>query len=218
MKSAATCTAPGDSWQGGCALKAEARHLDEDTLNLLVDQAIEGEDLRAAQEHLASCPTCARRLAGLKTLCLAVESLPDMPFRRDISEEVVASIWRRNRARPWPLLALGGAQGLLAAAVLSAVWGQVVAAMDSIGQATFGFSTSLWTSWGWPSLMTWWFQARAEAMGQCTGALTAMNRLVLHVSGVSLPEAVGLALTALALAVAGNALLVGRHRGAGVEA
>ncbi len=75
-----------------------ADHLDNNTINEYLDSALEPARRAEVESHLAACPTCAARLAELRVLFAALESLPDAQLEHDLSSAVIESIRRAKLA------------------------------------------------------------------------------------------------------------------------
>ena len=73
-------------------------HLNDTALNEYLDFVLEPARRAEVESHLAACPACAARLAELRTLFAALESLPDAPLERDLSSAVMESIRRAKLA------------------------------------------------------------------------------------------------------------------------
>ena len=98
-------------------------HLDHNTLNEYLDSALEPARRAEVESHLAACPDCAARLAELRALFAALESLPDAPLERDLSSSVVAVLNKR-------LVMSGSANALYSRPVLRLIF--VVQALASL--------------------------------------------------------------------------------------
>ena len=98
-------------------------HLDNTTLNLYLDDALDAKTRAHADAHLAACEICQRELDELRALVSTFETWSNEPIPRDVSSVVVARIAQRplpaNVSR-WGGLVLG-AQIILAALLF--VWG-----------------------------------------------------------------------------------------------
>ena len=98
-------------------------HPAETELHALLDGELDAEARRRVERHLASCPACARRLAGAQDLFVQIASLPELTLGRDLSRPVLRSL-RRER-RPMPVLGLLGLQSLAAVALIWAARDQL---------------------------------------------------------------------------------------------
>ncbi|MBI3241993.1 MAG: zf-HC2 domain-containing protein, partial [Chloroflexi bacterium] len=103
-------------------------HLDDIAFNEYLDSALDPARHAEVEAHLAACPDCAARLAGLRALFAALESLPDVPLERDLSSSVVTAL-RKSRGmsdsakalRLRPTLRFAFAAQALAALILLAI-------------------------------------------------------------------------------------------------
>ncbi len=78
-------------------------HLDDSIINEYLDSALEPVRRAEVESHVAVCPDCAARLAELRALFAALESLPDVPLERDLSSAVMELI-RRAKLAAQPVL------------------------------------------------------------------------------------------------------------------
>ncbi|MGH2522216.1 MAG: anti-sigma factor family protein [Anaerolineales bacterium] len=85
-------------------MNANQLHFDDAALNEYLDFALPPARHAEVDAHLAACPECAARLAELRALFVALETLPDAPLERDLSRPVVAAL-RPQRAKTEPLAA-----------------------------------------------------------------------------------------------------------------
>jgi len=72
--------------------KRNQTHLDDETLDALLDDALDEVHARAAHDHLAVCATCATRLAALQAVFIELNALPDVPVSRDLAPGVRARL------------------------------------------------------------------------------------------------------------------------------
>lgn len=93
-------------------------HLDETTLNLYLDDALDANARAQADTHLAACDICQRELKSLRALTATFEAWRAEPIPRDVSAPVVARIATRSAWRARTSVAVLGVQTLIAAAVL----------------------------------------------------------------------------------------------------
>ncbi|MEK7325637.1 MAG: zf-HC2 domain-containing protein, partial [Chloroflexota bacterium] len=73
-------------------------HLNDTDFSEYLDSALDAARRAEVESHLAACPACAARLAELRALFAALESLPDAPLERDLSSAVMESIRRAKLA------------------------------------------------------------------------------------------------------------------------
>ncbi len=100
-------------------------HLNDITLNEYLDSALDPAGHAEIESHVAACPDCAARLAELRALFAALDSLPDAPLERDLSSAVIDSIRRAKLA----------AQPALSPKLRLAIAVQALAALALIGIA-----------------------------------------------------------------------------------
>lgn len=67
-------------------------HLSEELLNEYVDHALPSVTVDKIEAHLAECDLCSAQLEGLVGLFAELESIPDIPLKRDLSAGVMSSI------------------------------------------------------------------------------------------------------------------------------
>lgn len=70
-------------------------HLDNTTLNLYLDDALETAARANADAHLASCPVCAGELASLRALAASFDAWQAEPIPHDLSARVMQRVARR---------------------------------------------------------------------------------------------------------------------------
>lgn len=75
-------------------------HINDHTLNEYLDGALAPAERARAEAHLAACAECQRRLAGLRAVFTAIESLPNAPLERDLSRAVLAALRPRSALLP----------------------------------------------------------------------------------------------------------------------
>lgn len=97
--------------------EALSSHPPHTELHALLDGELDTEARRRVEEHLATCPACARQLARTRELFAQIESLPELSLGRDLSRPVLQSL--RGSSRPMPVL---GVLGLQALAALALIW------------------------------------------------------------------------------------------------
>lgn len=135
-------------------------HPAEITLHAYLDGALDAATHAQVQAHVAGCPTCSARLAQLAALFTALEALPDVPLRRDLTPAVLEALQPARTTLPiprwavalqlasavvllafaWPWLA-----GRLAGYVAAPLRAQIVAGVLNTWQALFAW---------WPALVT----------------------------------------------------------------
>lgn len=85
-------------------------HLDNTTLNLYLDDALEAAARANADAHLASCRVCASELASLRALAASFDAWQAEPIPHDLSARVMQRVAQRpapaNVAR-WGAFLLG---------------------------------------------------------------------------------------------------------------
>ena len=113
----------------------EPIHLDETRLNEYVDGELDDAAQAEVVAHVASCATCAARLAELRVLFGDLAALPDEPLAVDLAPAVLARLPRRARAPAWaPRLALA-AQALAAVVAFVLLWPWLAATLQASGAA-----------------------------------------------------------------------------------
>lgn len=131
-------------------------HLSDETLNLYLDGALDGEARAAADTHLGRCAACRGELAALGELFAALEALPPEPLPADLVGPVLAQLapvsqagGERRRARGFALvLALQFAlaatlAGWLAPQLVRAAGGLAAPALPSLRSALGGLGAWL---------------------------------------------------------------------------
>jgi anti-sigma factor RsiW len=189
-------------------------HLDDYLLNEYLDSILNAARRAEVESHLAACPACAARLAELRALFAALESLPEAPLERDLSSAVMDSIRRAKlAAQPAlsPKLRLAIAvQGLAALVLISialpfaaqvTLWERVIPAID-VTQATAILADALAT-----------FNATWATV--VNSAQSLLNEGITTVENLALPSlsALGLGIffaAVSALWIVGNGLLLTR--------
>jgi hypothetical protein len=106
----------------------DPHHLDEVQLSSLIDERLESADRWPVEAHLADCPRCRERLAGLRATVALLRGLPEIEPPRSFQ---LAETTRRPlalRLAPWSLAAGALAAALfvllLSADLLSGLGGQ----------------------------------------------------------------------------------------------
>lgn len=74
-------------------------HLNDDTLNEYLDEALAPAACAQAEAHLAGCGACSARLASLRTLFASLETLPDLALERDLAPAVTQAVRRIRTPR-----------------------------------------------------------------------------------------------------------------------
>ncbi len=121
-------------------------HLDNTTLNLYLDDALDAEMRAHADAHLASCDSCQRELAALRALVPTFDAWREEPIPRDVSRIVVARI----ATRPVPAVSRWGAVVLSAQilfAVLMFMWALPLFVRVSSGVPLDSFPAWSWNPW-----------------------------------------------------------------------
>jgi anti-sigma factor RsiW len=174
-------------------------HLSDEHLNEYLDEALAPEVRGRADSHLAACPECAARLAGLRAVFARIESLPEAPLSRDLAPSVRRALDRRAALPRWLRLTAGlEAAGAVAALALAA---PVLAE----------FADSLASTVRPPS----WAELAAQLQGQWTVLLQSIPEFPVPELPVFPLEVSSVALTLTALGafvfwVVGNGLLLKR--------
>ncbi len=159
------------------ARKAVDVHPAEPELHALLDGELDAEARRRVERHLASCPACARRLAGAQDLFMQIASLPELTLGRDLSRPVLRSL-RRER-RPMPVLGLLGLQSLAAVALIWAVRDQLPRLLSPLTQIDLPGRLIA----AWSSLIGALLTMRLPATGLRTDSVAWLPRL-----GADLPD------------------------------
>ncbi|MCC7161207.1 MAG: zf-HC2 domain-containing protein [Anaerolineae bacterium] len=92
-------------------------HLDNPTINLYLDDALDAVARARADAHLAVCPVCAGELASLRALTTSFDAWQTEPIPHDLSVRVM----QRVAQRPAPVNVSRWGAFLLAAQTLVAV-------------------------------------------------------------------------------------------------
>ena len=184
----------------------EPIHLDETRLNEYVDGVLDDAAQAEVAAHVASCATCAARLAELRVLFEDLAALPDEPLAVDLAPAVLARLPHRAPAPAWaPRLALvAQAAAAVVAFALLQPWLAVTLPVSAVarleGEAAAALSTML---------------ASVAALWQAP--LNTIESLLRAATTITLPALPGpvlgwtLALAGLAMAwLIGNGILL-RH-------
>ena len=95
-----------------------SNHLETERMFAFIDGELPSAEEAAFRQHLAVCPDCQSRLAGVMRLFGDIESLPELPLQRDLSAAVITELSSRQDSiqdLPWWLVL----QGAAAAGVLA---------------------------------------------------------------------------------------------------
>ena len=76
-------------------------HLDDSTLNELLDGRLEAEPTRQARQHLRACQDCRARRDQLQGLTASLAMLTEIPLRRDLVQPVLARLGQSRRRYSW---------------------------------------------------------------------------------------------------------------------
>jgi anti-sigma factor RsiW len=131
-------------------------HLNDETLNEYIDDALEAPERAEANLHLAACPHCAARLAEMRALFATLESLPAEPLTHDLSANVVSAITPAPTPLSLPIRAVLALQVIIAI-ILLAISAPVVLAnfpVLSPAQLTATFTFD-WASFLEPLTQLW---------------------------------------------------------------
>ncbi len=162
-------------------------HLDNNTLNLYLDEALDEKTRAEVDAHLASCEMCQRELSELHALVSTFDAWRNEPIPRDVSRVVVTRIAQRpaplQRTR-WAAVLLG-AQAILAVLILMWALPIVLRAVNGLPfqvVPTFDFDFSAypfaWSNWlTLPSVALWIW---AAVLGIGVIVWFVANRLLLH--------------------------------------
>ena len=102
-------------------------HLTEETLNEYLDNTLALSARADVDAHLAICVHCTAEVSAMRSLFVAIESLPEAPLQRDLTSSVLAGIpapvvhasaSSLPRMVRWALLA----QALVVVVSLALVW------------------------------------------------------------------------------------------------
>jgi len=142
-------------------MKANPTHPEWQQLQAYLDGALDDLTTREILEHLEICPACREELARFERLFSNLESLPELNFKKDLSDSVLQQLrdskkW--SQGLTWTLvievLAAGGALGLLIPAFQVSYWINQVSILRSDVLAAINFLLfELACSW-----MIWWAQ------------------------------------------------------------
>jgi anti-sigma factor RsiW len=164
------------------------------------------------ESHLATCPDCAARLAELRTLFAALESLPDAPLERDLSSAVMDSI-RRAKLAAQPTLSpklrlVIAVQALAALALISIALPFAAQTLELASTPQFTSQLAATAADALATLNATWATAVNSAQSLLNEGLTALDNLPLpSLSALGL----GIFFAAVsALWIIGNGLLLTR--------
>jgi anti-sigma factor RsiW len=180
-------------------------HLDEARLNEYLDGRIEGPAAQAIRQHLRSCGTCRNRLAEIRHLTRALQSLPEAALSRDLSGPVLAHL-QAGPARRWlswlTLLEALGATGLA-----TFFWPRVAEVLTPVFSGP-----SLAAITGWLQSGRAWlagFQSQLDfAVADLASVVDSWARVPTPGTGLAMPLVAALGLAALALGILGNGVLL----------
>ncbi|MEW5829093.1 MAG: zf-HC2 domain-containing protein, partial [Chloroflexota bacterium] len=91
-------------------------HLNEDQLNQYLDDLLDEDSLRQAENHLAQCVGCRARLDEIQFVFASLESLPEVRLTRDLTPAILAKLPQRPAIRlwsPWLAAQWGSLAGVL---------------------------------------------------------------------------------------------------------
>ncbi len=180
-------------------------HLDDTTLNEYLDATVAPPRRAETVAHLEACAGCQQRLADLRALFAALDSLPDARLEHDLSRKVAAALKPQRLALPLALRLAFVAQAGLVLLLGLALWPTLSAFVTPvptgpfIGPLVSAFADSV------QALATQW-QAALEAARVSIGSGLESARALLPAS-LGIGWGVGLAAVAL-LWLVGNSLLL----------
>lgn len=175
------------------------------------DEELNATERESVEAHLATCETCHAEAQALRELFTALDKVADVPAP-NLVPGVLAHIqpWHRPRHRPAALRWLVPAfQGVAATALLAWGWVRLVSRMSTIARALpIDELGALWaniTRWAmsqWALLSTW--------PGTFLSAFQNWSAKFSTAPRFTLPQIALLGITAAALWLIGNALILRR--------
>jgi anti-sigma factor RsiW len=112
-------------------------HLDDATLNEYLDATLAPPGRAEVAAHLEACAGCQQRLAELRALFAALDSLPDAPLEHDLSRKVAAALQPQRLALPLGLRLAFVAQAGLVLLLGLALWPTLSADVTPIPTGPF---------------------------------------------------------------------------------
>ncbi len=139
------------------------QHPDQDDLQAYLDQALVPGSSREVEEHLESCPACREKTAILEEIFTRLETLPEIPLRKDFSPGVLEMIRDQkqiSRSLTCTLifegLAAGAILGLIIPALQFTPWiPRLINTQVEIQAGLNIFLAQLFSSW-----ILWWAQLK----------------------------------------------------------
>lgn len=114
-------------------------HATADSLSLYLDAALPAAERERVKVHLAGCPDCRRRLAGLRRVVAGLGRLPAAAPPEDLGARVAREVRLRGRRSGWRRLL----DGELPAPVVSAPPMHLLALILALGAIVYLFALGL---------------------------------------------------------------------------
>jgi len=180
-------------------------HLDDSTLNELLDGRLEGEPARQARHHLRACRDCRDRRDQLQDLTASLAMLKETPLRRDLAQPVLA----RLGPKPAPVF-LGwvtGFEAVGATALATYLWPRVAEAVTPVVNTLVPAAVTLWSSTVSSGLEEVGAQLALEIRSLAYASDLWLRPLTIR-SGPTWPLVLALGTAAFLLGVLGNGVLL----------